>query len=422
MPVTRRRTELRRDNPTTGRWLSAVADTDVPGAGRLRIEIGSTGNRIDPQRRVRRRGHDLVRIGGRLELRSWWPVQEVRTHVVGQYADDLRGELAAAGSPDVDDDLGEIGRLATELFDDEAPESLATLVLRSAYPLLRRPVELGARPAVVPVPLEPLLHHEEPRAAARAALGPRVTRPLVRALAASLVPDDDGAIAWEPLLLARLAADRCGPEQLVTILGTQPHRRGAISISLTDIDRGRAMFEDTQPRRIAEQLVEALEAEGGTTALVQRIIRHDARPPAPPVPPTPAPPPRRDIPDPRVVVDPCDQPIQYPAAWRGVEGTRVPHTTLRVVLPRTGNELLEWGLVLDNCLGAYRLPAATGRTRMMGFADGGQLHCVAEVSAARTLRQLEASGNRLPRPARSAAILAFLREQRLIETDARRTG
>lgn len=424
MPATRRRTELHRDDPTTGRWLSVVADVDALGAGRLRIEVGSTGNRIDPERRVRRRGHDLVRIGGRLELRSWWPVQEVRTHVVGQFADDLRGELAAAGSPDVDDDLAEIGRIAGSLFGDDDVDDLATLVLRSAYPLLRRPVEMGARPPAVPVPLEPLLHHDEPRAAARATLGPRVTRPLVRALAGSLVPDDDGTIAWEPLLLARLAADRCGPEQLAAILGTRPHRRGAVSISLTDIDRGRAMFEDTQPRRIAEELVESLRTEGGTTALVQRIVRHDARPPAPPVPPAPPPRPRRAAPQPQpqpqVVADPCDQPIQYPAAWRAVEGTTVPHTTLSVVLPRTGNELLEWGLVMDNCLGAYRVPAANGRTRMMGFADGDRLQCVAEVSATRTLRQLEAPGNRVPRPARSAAILAFLREQRLIETDARR--
>ena len=419
--MTRRRTELHRENPATGRWLSAVAEVDVLRDGRLRIEVGSTGNRLDPARRVRRRGHDLVRVAGRLELRSWWPVQEVRTHVVGQFVDDLRGDLAAAGAADVDDDIASIGRTATDLFGDDTCDDLAALVLTSAYPLLERPVEMGARPTVVPVPLEPLLHHDDPRAAARAALGPRVTRPLVRALAASLVPDDDGKVAWEPLLLARLASDRCGPEQLASILTTRPHRPGAMSLSLSDIDRGRAMFEDSHPRRIAEQLVEALEAEGGTTALVRRIVEHDARPPAPPAPPTPLPR-RRAIAAPERMADPGDDPIRYPTAWQRVLGMEVPDTRLRVVLPTTGNELLTWGLAMDNCLAAYRLPAATGRTRMMGFAVDDELQYVAEVSATGTLRQLEAPGNRRPERARGRAILAFLREHRLIETDARRAG
>lgn len=424
MPVTRRRTELHREDPTTGRWFSAVADVDVTGAGSLRIEVGSTGNRIDPTRRVRRRGHDLVRIAERLELRSWWPVQEVRTHVVGQFVDDLRGDLTAAGSADVDDDLASMGRIAAHLFGDDACDDLASLVLTSAYPLLERPVEMGARPPVVPVPLEPLLHHDEPRAAAQGALGPRVTRPLVRALATSLVPDDDGKIAWEPLLLARLAADRCGPEQLASILATRPHRPGAMSLSLSDIDRGRAMFEDTHPRRIAEQLVDALESEGGTTALVQRIVEHDARPPAPPAPPAPPTPPprRRAVPAPQPAADPGDDPIRYPTAWQRVVGMEVPDTRLRVVLPGTGNELLTWGLAMDNCLAAYRMPAAMGRTRMIGFAVDDTLQYVAEVSATGTLRQLEAPGNRRPEQARGRAILAFLREHRLIETDARRAG
>ena len=347
-------------------------------------------------------------------------MQEVRTHVVGQFTEDLRGDLIASGSTDAEGDLAEIGHLAGALFGDDGASDLAAIVLRSAYPLLDRPVEMGARPATVPVPLEPMLRHDEPRAAARATLGPRVTRPLVRALAGSLVPDENDTIAWEPLLLARLAADRCGPEQLAAILGARPHRRGAVSISLTDIDRGRAMFEDTQPRRIAEQLVEALETEGGTTALVQRIVEHDARPPAPPVAERPQPRPRRTAPAPPAMSDPCDDRLQYPPAWQQVVGLPVPDTRLRVVLPVNGNELLAWGLAMDNCLAAYRMPVATGRTRMIGFAIDDELQFVAEVSAAGTLRQLEAPGNRPPPRAQGRAIVTFLREHRLVETDARR--
>ena len=420
MPLTARRTELHRTDDVTGRWFSAVSDPDAGGAGRLRLQAGSTGNRIDPQRRVRRRGHDLVRIGGRLELRSWWPVQEVRTNEIGRFVRDTAAELAAAGSASADHDLARLAQLAEETLDAD-PGDLASQVLSSAYPLLRRPVEAGARPDEVPVPLEPMLHHPDPRSAARHALGPRVTRPLVRALATALLPDDDGRIAWEPLLVALMAADRCGPEQLTAIVSTRPYRPGAASFSPTDVARARAMFEDVHPRRVAEDLVDALGTDGGTTELARRLIRHDARPPAPPV--EAAPPPRRAraatpaaVPRDRGAV-----PIEYPASWNAVVGAEVPGSDgCRVVLPRTGDELLEWGMHLGNCLGAYRTTAALGRTRIMGFAVEGRLRYAAEVSPGRALRQLEAADNRLPMPSRERAIVDWLRQQRLVETDARR--
>ncbi len=418
MPLTDRRTELHRRDAATGRWFSAVGDVDVLGAGRVRIEVGSTGNRLDPTRRVRRRGHDLVRAGGRLELRSWWPVHEVRTHTIGQFVADLRGEIAAAGSPDVDEDLATLVGIVRSVFATTGADLVET-VLASAYPLLRHPLSAGARPDIVPVAVETLLHHGDPRSAAHHALGPRVTRPLVRALANSLMPDDTGRIAWEPLLLALMAADRCGPEQLASILSTPPHRPGAVSFSLTDVDRARAMFEETAPRRISDDLVAALEIDGGTTELARRLIRHDARPPAPPM--EPAPP--RPAPRPRPVrtVDDGEQTIDYPAAWVAVDGEAVEGTHCRVALPATGNELLEWGAVMGNCLGAYRTTAALGRTRIIGFVADDVLQYVAEVSPARTLRQLEAPGNTLPLPTRERAIVRFLFEHRLVEADARRT-
>lgn len=421
MPLTVRRAEIHRRDESTGRWFSAVGDVDPLGHGRVRIELGSTGNRLDPERRVRRQGLDLVRSGRRLELRSWWPVREVRTHAVGQFTADLRGEIAAT-STDVERDVAEVTSLVHQIFDSElfaaGETDLVETILASAYPLLRSPLAEGARPRIVPLPIEPLLHHDDPRSAARATLGPRVTRPLVRALAQSLVPDDDGLIAWEPLLLALMAADRCGPEQLASILTTRPHRPGAVSFSLTDIVRARAMFEDTRPRRITEELVAALESDGGTIELARRLIRHDARPPTPPPPPDiPAPPRRRAAPP--LPVDRGDRLIEYPAVWSALEGVAVPDTGCCVALPKTGDELLEWGVAMANCLGAYRTTAALGRTRIMGFAADDELRYVAEISPARALRQLEATGNSLPLPSREQAILRFLREQRLMEADAR---
>ncbi len=93
---------------------------------------------------------------------------------------------------------------------------------------------------------------------------------------------------------------------------------------------------------------------------------------------------------------------------------------LRVVLPRTGNDLLHWGTAMDNCLGMYRTVAGHGRTRIMGFADDQRLEVVAEISQGRALRQLEAPANTTPHPDVDRAIVAFLRAHRLIETDARR--
>ena len=360
---------------------------------------------------------------GRLELRSWWPVREVRTPRVGQFAADLRGELATAGSEDPGADLAVVAELVSQLGPDDAGRDhtagaecegdLTSRTLRSAYPLLSRPLELGARPEQVPVVLEALLRHTDVRAAARATLRPQVTRPLVRAVATALLPDDAGLIVWEPLQCALMAAMRCGPEQITSILSTPVHRPGAVAFSVGDVDRARAMFEGTNPRRVSETLQAALADAGGTARLATQLAEWDARPPAPPPALAPAP---RDPPPQRPEREP--DLVDHPPEWVATEGSIV--AGHRVVLPRTGNELLEWGAAMDNCIGIYRHVVVTGQTRIMGFTSEGRLRVAAEVSRGRVLRQLEARGNSRPTPALDAAIVGFLRERRLIETDARR--
>lgn len=426
VPVAETTRTVDRHDPATGRWVTARIH-DEHHRPCVRIEAGSTGNRLDPTRRVRRRGHDLLLVDDRLELRAWWPVQEIRTHLVGQFEGDLRGDLRAGGSDDPAADLVRVDELAAHVFGrDEHADGLTARTLRSAYPLLRRPVELGARPLEVPLVVEPVLRHVDPRTAARATLGPRVTRPLVRALAECLLPDERGLIVWEPLVLALMAADRCGPEQLTAILTCRPHRPGAVSFSLTDRDRARAMFAELSPRRVADALVAALADADGTAELIRRLNRFNARPPAPP--PAPAPPPRPRAaappappaaPAPRPARDPADRPIEYPRAWREAAGREV--NGLRVVLPATGNELMEWGASMGNCLGAYRNVVADQRTRIIGFAAGRRLRYAAEISAGGALRQLEAPGNTRPIVANEQAIVAFLRDRGLIDTDARQT-
>lgn len=234
MPATGRRLELHRHDADTGWWIDAVADRDPLGHGRIRLEIGTTGNPLDPRRRVRITGHDLVRAGGRLELRSWWPVREVHTNRIGQFIADLRGELGTVGSGDPDADLAEHDRAAGETLGDGEPgagagvpdtsdaDDLTGRTLRSAYPLLARPIELGARPEEAPVAAESLLRHSDARAAARSCLGPRVTLPLIRALAAALLPDERGHIVWEPVLCALMAAMRCPTTAPATNPGARP--------------------------------------------------------------------------------------------------------------------------------------------------------------------------------------------------------
>lgn len=425
MPVAARNAEVHRHDERSGRWVSIVGDD-----GGLRIDVGSTGNALDPARRVRLARHHLRVDDAGASLRSTWPVPEVMTHRIGQWFDDLAGELSGdSHDPDaVRADLDDL-LLSVLGHDRHAPGTRSTprtvgWVLSVAYPLLSVPIAQGASPATVPLAAEHVLRARDVRTAARAALGPRVTRPLVRALARSLLPHDDGRIHWEPLLVALMAAPRCGPEQLARILTTPVHRPGAVRFSVADIERARAMLLKVPPRRAAEELCAALAEADGTTRLARRIIEWDSRP-DPPAPRRPAVPRRRAVaPGARgleptqIAPDPCNRPIDYPGRWRAAADETV--LARRVVYPRCGNELLDWGERMGNCLGAYRMPAATGQTRIIGFERGGSLDFVVEVSAGGVLRQLEGRGNTIPDRATQAVIVDWLRARRLMTTDGRR--
>lgn len=392
----------------------------------VRVDIGCTGNRLDPDRRVRLAGFELT-ARPHVALRSTWPVREVATDRTVQLLDDLRAELTAAASPDCDADLRTLRDWWRDLLGetresdaDHAEVDLAAGVLRRAYPLLAVPIDAGARPARIPVAVEPLLAHPDPRTAARRTFG-RVTRPLVRALASSLLPDDRNAIVWEPILVALMAAARCGPEQLTAILSTPVHQAGAVSFSHHEVERGRAMVLDRNPRRVAEQLCAALREPGGTARLAHELRTWDARPPAPP--PAPPPPARRPRPaTPAAPAPPApdrfDRPAPYPRRFRAIDGCEV--AGHRVELVARPNDLLRWGDQLSNCLGAYRMEVALGRTYIVGFSLRRELRAVAEISASGALRQLEAAANVRPPPALETAIIALLRRHRVMEVDARR--
>lgn len=103
---------------------------------------------------------------------------------------------------------------------------LLAMVGGGAYPLLGAALERGAGPLPeVPRWAAPVVACPDARSAARHAFGTRATRPVVGALAASLVPADGGRlVALYPLALA-LMAPALGPDRLARVIRAPgPHR------------------------------------------------------------------------------------------------------------------------------------------------------------------------------------------------------
>jgi hypothetical protein len=91
-----------------------------------------------------------------------------------------------------------------------------------------------------------------------------------------------------------------------------------------------------------------------------------------------------------------------------------------VVLPRTADELVEWGRVLDNCLGGYRHAVADGRTQVLGLTETGRLRYAVEVTRGGVVRQFEGVGNRQAPESIVRPVLAALRTHGLVRGDGRR--
>lgn len=415
MPARVLTTVLDRHDAASGDWVVVRADHD-----RVVVEAGGTGNRLDPARRVRRTAWAVRRIDGDLELVTTWPVPEVVTHRIGEHVEQLRDDIVRSGG-DPDDDLaGVMGALPPALVagpGDGRP--LDAVLWEAAYPLLRSAIERGARPDHVPVALDRVLRAPDARTAAQRAFG-RVTRPLVRALAASLLPGVDGRVPFEPAVLALMASPWCGPERLAEVLATPPHRPGSVAFDVGDVDRARSMFHGQPSRRIATRLVSALAAADGLAGLARELAAWVPEPspaverpsPRPQQPPTPTPPPTRAL------LPPTGVPLDHPARLRAVDGLEV--AGHRIVLPRTADELIEWGMVLDNCLGGFRHAVAGRRTHVLGLARGDALRYAVEVTPSGVVRQFEGRGNRQAPASVTIPVLAVLRDGGVVSADGRR--
>ena len=404
---------VRRHDRRTGDWAEVRTD-----GRRITVASGGTGNRLDPERRVRRSGWEIRRIGDQLELLSTWPVHELVTHRIGEHVAQLADDVARAGGPP-DGDLAAVADAVPDLLDEDDPGDpppLDALLWSRAYPLLRVPIERGAHLDAVPVALDQVLRAADPRRAARRAFG-RVTRPLVRALAASLLPAPDGRVPFEPALLALMASPWCGPEQLTEILGRRPHRAGAVAFDVGEVDRARAMFDGVASRRIAARLGAALVEPDGLRALATELATW-VPPPGEPRTGAAHPPGARA---PAAAVTPparTDVPLRHPPALPGVDDLEVGRR--RLVLPRTADELVEWGAVLDNCLGGFRHSVAAGRTHVVGVVVGGRLRWAVEITRAGVVRQFEGAGNRQAPEHVVQPVLAALRSRGVVRADGRR--
>lgn len=410
-------TLLDRRDPGTGDWVVVRIGQD-----RVAVESGGTGNRLDPARRVRRSAWEIRRIQGDIELLATWPVPELVTHRIGEHVDQLRDDLARAGT-DADADLTSVvDALPDALVPAPGPDlPLDAALWAAAYPLLRTPVAQGARPDHVPIALDGTLRAADPRQACRRAFG-RGTRPLVRAVAESLLPGPDGRIPFEPMLLALMASPWCGPERLTEIVSTPPQRPGAVAFDIGDVDRGRAMFHGESARRIGARLVAALAQPDGLVELARDLAGWV--PPAPePAPDQPARPqgPAPRPPAPAAQVPPAartDVPLVHPSRLQAVDGLEV--GAHRIVLPRTADELMEWGMVLDNCLGGFRHAVAGGRTHLLGVAEGGTLRYAVEVTRSGVVRQFEGVRNRQAPLSVTVPVLTALRDHGVVSADGRR--
>jgi len=410
-----------RHGAATGAWV--VIDVDDRS---MRVRTGTTGNRVDPTRRVPRSCWEVRRIGGDLEVLATWPVSELVTHRIGDLVEQLADEVAQAGG-DPDDDLAVVGSALDDLL-GPGDGALDARLWAAAYPLLRVPVGAGARLRWVPVALDRVLRAPDARRAARAAFG-RATRPLVRALGASLLPVAPGEpVPFEPTILALMASPWCGPEQLVEVLSTPAARPGAVSFDVGDIDRSRPLFEGVAARRAADRLVAALAEPDGTVLLAELIAgwrpTPQHRPPAGAV-PAAAPAPARPAPAATASAAPLrppprtDRPLRHPDDLRRVDGLAV--GALQVCLPGTADDLLGWGRELSNCLGSYRHAVADGRSHVLGLRSGdGRLRYAVELTRGRVVRQLEGPGNRQA-PGRVAdPVIAALRAHGVVRADGRR--
>jgi hypothetical protein len=95
---------------------------------------------------------------------------------------------------------------------------------------------------------------------------------------------------------------------------------------------------------------------------------------------------------------PPDTAFRHPAAVARLHGADV-GAELRLLLPRTGDELVAWGRRLRSCIGSFGAAVAAGRSVLIGIEEGGVLAYCLEVAPDGSVRRFLGERNRpVPRP------------------------
>jgi len=326
-----------------------------------------------------------------------------------------------------------------------AGPDLLAIVAGGAFPLLGAAFARGAGPVrEVPRWAAPVVGCADARAAATLAFGARATRPVVAALAASLVAGDRGRpVSLYPLALG-LMAPALGPDRLARVLRViGPERRPEEWPDGEVVAAARRLTPELGEHRTERLLVDGAVIDDGPTVLADALctyglVRHrlGRRLPnrlaefrahcAALLPPDPNPdgvvaPRRRSRPAPEptaaaqrrgamlrapataaAAVD-VNLVLAHPTAVSTLAGREVTGNgnRLRFVVPRTAAELAEWGRRLHNCVGGFGPAVHEGRSWLFGVeADERLAYCI-EVRPGGDIRQFHAAHNR-PVPRRDA--------------------
>lgn len=170
--------------------------------------------------------------------------------------------------------------------------NLVTVLLGGAFPLAGSAMTLGAGPVdELPRWAVPALRERTAADAARIAFGTRATRPVVAALARSLVPSPTTAgpgdraeqgpepnpsglpsIALMPLALACMAADALEPDRLAVVLRATDHHHPPPSWPRNDdVALVRATAPSLGATRLERMLVDAAATADGPVRLVETV-------------------------------------------------------------------------------------------------------------------------------------------------------
>ncbi len=321
------------------------------------------------------------------------------------------------------------------------PEGDASLLTRfggASYPLLAAAYAAGAGPiGDVPRWADALVASPDPRTAAHLAFTGRATRPVVAALARSLVRIDAAPVDLSRLALALIGRDVLEPDQLATVLtatgpawpvaslptpGQLAGARTAASLWGTERTLGyltQAAADDAARRLLGECATQAVELSThapiqlpATLTELRDAYRTQIRTAPAELPRLPVDATRHR--GPTRTEDPDQAPVAYgmfhPPRVRCRtplrDATPIPHprwlTTLEgttadgfgFILAHTCGDLVRWARTMANCLDTFGPAAVQGASHLVGVTNSGQLRYVLEIDPDRRIRQFSGRANR----------------------------